>query len=109
MLTGHDERNIVDHFVGRVGAHHREVLVNYYIALKTKRSVILAGPDDLDTMALARGLAEVLVGQPSLQLCVFQAHPWWSTNTGAPGHFAVAHARFSNLKLLNMIEEASAS
>ncbi len=108
-LTGHEERNILDHIVERVGGYRREVVVNYYIALKTKRFVILAGPGDLDKMSLARGLAEVVAGQPSLQWSLLQAHPWWVTGTGAPGDFAMAHARFSNLKLLDVIEGALAS
>lgn len=104
-----DERSIVDHFVERVGASNREVLVNYYVALKTKRFVILAGPPSLDKMCLARRLAEVLVPQPSKQWSLLQAHPWWVTRSGDPGHMAVAHARFSSLKLLDVIEEAWAS
>jgi len=103
------ERNIVDHFVERVGANNREVLINYYVALKTKRFVILAGPPTLNKMSLPQGLAEVLVPQPSKQWSLLQAHPWWVTRCGDPGHMALAHARFSNLKLLDVIEAASAS
>ncbi len=107
-MTGRNERNIVDHFVQRVGAYHRECLVNYYVALKATRFVILAGPPSLNKMCLARGSAEVLVGQSSKQWSLLQAHPWWVTRPGDPGHFAIAHARFCNLKLFDVIEEASA-
>jgi len=109
MMDTHGERNIVDHFVERVGAYQREVLINYYVALKTKRFVILAGSPTLNKMCLPQGLAEVLVPQPSKQWSLLQAHPWWVTRSGDPSHMAVAHARFSNLKLLDVIEEASAS
>ena len=109
MMDTHGERNIVDHFVERLRAYDREVLVNYYVALKTKRFVILAGPPTLDKMCLAQGLAEVLVPQPSKQWSLLQAHPWWVTRSGDPGNLAVAHARFSNLKLLDAIEEAAAN
>lgn len=102
------EREIVDCLVEHVNAYQREVVVNYYVALKTKPFVILAGPPDVDKMCLAQGLAEILVGQPSLQWCLFQAHPWWTTRTGAPGYFAMAHERFNTVKLLDCIEAASA-
>ena len=104
-----DEHEIVDHLVEHISAYQREVVVNYYIALKTKHFVILAGPPDVDKMRLAQGLAEILVGWPSLQWCLFQAHPWWTTHTGAPGDLAMAQARFNTLKMLDSIEAAEAS
>ncbi len=108
-MTGNDERNMVDHFVERVGGYNREVVVNYYVALKSKRFVILTGSSALNKMRLAQGLAEVLVPQPSKQWSLLQAHPWWVTRSGDPARLAVAHARFSSLKLVDVIEEASAS
>lgn len=105
--TRPDERGIVDCLVEHVNAYQREVVVNYYVALKSKPNVILAGPPDVDKMCLAQGLAEILVGQPSLQWCLFQAHPWWTTRTGAPGYFATAHERFNTVKLLDCIQAAS--
>jgi len=102
------EREIVDCLVEHVNAYQREVVVNYYVALKTKPFVILAGPPDVDKMCLAQGLAEILVGWPSLQWSLFQAHPWWTTRTGAPGHFAMAHAQFNTVKLLDSVEAALA-
>jgi len=104
-VRGYD---LIDRLVEHIGVYPREVVVNYCVALKTKRFVILAGPPDVDKMALARGLAEVVVGWPSLQWCSFQAHPWWTTRTGVPGYFATAHAQFNNLKLLDAIEIARA-
>jgi len=103
------ERAVIDHLVEHVNVYRREVVVNYYVALKAKRFVILAGPRDVDKMRLAQGLAEVLVGQSSMQWCLLQAHPWWTTRTGAPGRFTMAHAQFSTLKLLDFIGAASAS
>jgi len=64
---GLDEHEIVDHLVEHIGVYQREVVVNYYTALKTKQFVILAGPPDVDKICLAKGLAETLVGWPSLQ------------------------------------------
>lgn len=103
---GPNEHEIVDHLVEHIGAYQREIVVNYYTALKTKQFVILAGPPDVDKMCLAQGLAETLVGWPSLQWCSFQAHPWWTTQTGLPGYYAMAHTQFNAMKLLDAIETA---
>lgn len=105
---GPDEHEIVDHLVEHIAAYQREVVVNYYIALKTKHFVILAGPPEVDKICLARGLAEILVGWPSLQWCLFQAHPWWTTQTSLPAYYAMAHERFNTVKLLDAIETAKA-
>ena len=108
MIIGRDEYEIVDHLMEYIGACQREVVANYYIALKTKHFVILAGPPDVDKIRLAQGLAEVLVGWPSLQWCLFQAHPWWTAQTGVPGYYAITHAQFNTVKLLDAIETAKA-
>lgn len=105
---GSGEHEIMDHLVEHLAACQREVVINYYLALKTKRFVILTGPPDVDRMRLAQGLAEVIVGRPSLQWCFLPAHPWWTTQTGVPGYYAVTHARFNTMKLLDCIEAAKA-
>jgi len=64
---GPEEHEIVDRLVEHIGIYQREVIVNYYTALKAKQFVILAGPPDVDKMCLAKGLAETLVGWSSLQ------------------------------------------
>lgn len=74
--TAPAEHEMVDHLTGYLGAYPREVVVNYYVTLKTKPFVILTGPCEVDKMGLARGFAETLVGSDSLQCCSFQAHPW---------------------------------
>lgn len=103
------EREIVDHLVEHFDTYPRELVVNYYIALKTKHFVVLAGPPDVDKESLAQGLAEALVGRPGLQWSLIQAHPWWATRTRAPRQLAEAHARFNSLKVYDFIEAASAS
>ncbi|HDQ73875.1 MAG TPA: hypothetical protein ENN19_17530 [Chloroflexi bacterium] len=104
-----DERQIVDRITEHVGAYRREVVANYYVALKTGCFVVLVGPDRQNQTRLAQGLADSLVGRSSLQLCAFQAHPWWANSTGNPGQFATSHAQFNALKLLDFIDVASAS
>lgn len=105
--VGMDERELVDYLAEQAGAYRREAVVNYYVALKSKRFVILAGPDDVDKMRLAQDVAEALVGRSTLRWSCFQAHPWWATQTGAPDYFALAHARFNTLKLIDLIAMAS--
>ena len=107
--SGRGEREIVDHLVEHFDAYPRKLVVNYYIALKSKHFVILAGPPEADKDYLAQGLAEALVGRPGLQWSLIQAHPWWATRTGAPRQLAEAHARFNSLKVHDFIEAASTS
>jgi hypothetical protein len=104
--AGAKELDFVDHLVRHVGVYPRDVVVNYYVALKSTRFVIVAGPPEVDKTRLAQGVADILVGRHGLQWCLFQAHPWWSTRTRAPGGLAVAHAQFNNLKLTDSIEAA---
>ena len=101
-----DEHELVDYLAEHVHAYRREVVINYYVTLKSKRFVVLAGPHDVDKMPLAQGVAEGLVGRPSFQWSCFQAHPWWSTHTGYPGQYAIAHAHFNALKMSDLIELA---
>ena len=103
------ERDIVDHLVEQFDTYPREVVVNYYTALKTTRFVILAGPREADKESLAEGLARALVGYPSLQWSPVRAHAWWTSQTGSPRQMAEAHARFRTLKLHDFIEAASTS
>lgn len=100
------ERDLVDYLVEQIDTYRREAVVNYYVTLKSKRFVVLAGPPDVDKISLAQGVAEALVGTSSFQWSCFQAHPWWSTHTGDPRHFAMAHARFNALKMNDLIELA---
>jgi hypothetical protein len=100
---------MVDSLVEQFDTYPREVLVNYYTALKTTRFVILASPREADKESLAQGLARALVGYPSLQWSPIRAHPWWTSQTGSPRQMAEAHARFNSLKLRDFIEAASTS
>jgi hypothetical protein len=102
-----NEREWVDHLGEHIHRYRRKAVVNYYVALKSSRFVILTGPQDMDKMRLAQGVAQALVGQSSLQWSSFEAHPWWSTHTGHPGHFAIVHARFNAVKVSDLIEFAS--
>ncbi len=107
--SGPGDREIVDSLVEQVDTYPREVVVNYYTALKTTRFVILVGPREADKESLAQGLARALVGYPSLQWSPIRAHPWWTSQTGSPRQMAEAHARFNSLKLHDFIEAASTS
>lgn len=102
------ERELVDHLVEHISEHRREVVVNYYVALKAKRFVILAGPADVNKMCLPQGLAETLA-RSRVHWSSLQAHPWWTTGTGASGYFALLHAQLNTLKLHDLIEAASAA
>ncbi len=108
-LSGSGEREIVDNLVDQFESYPREVVVNYYTALKTTRFVILVGPREADKESLTQGLARALVGYPSLQWSPIRAHAWWTTQTGSPRQMAEAHARFNSLKLHDFFGAASTS
>jgi hypothetical protein len=101
------EREWVDYLVDHIHGYRRDAVINYYVTLKSKRFVILTGPHEVDKMGLAQGVAQALVGQSGIQWSCFDAHPWWSTNTGTPAHFAMVHARFNALRMSDLIEFAS--
>ncbi len=103
------EREILDHLVEHFDSCSREVIVNYYIALKTKHFVILAGPPEVDKESLAQGLAEALVSRPGLPWNLTEGHRWWATDTEAPRQFAEADPRCSALKLETFLYAASTS
>jgi hypothetical protein len=78
-------------------------VINYYVALKSHRFVVLTGPRNVDKLSLAQGVAQAIVGQSSYRWSWFEAHPWWSTHTGTPGHYAFVHARFNALRMNDVI------
>jgi hypothetical protein len=78
-------------------------LVNYYVALKAKPVVVLVGPAGNGKRALARGVAEAIVGQSVDQCQALTGHPWWAT--GPDG--ATAHTRWNEIKLDALAEEAA--
>jgi hypothetical protein len=97
------EREWVDDLVEHNCKHRRTDVINYYVALKSHRFIVLAGPRDVDKIGLAQGVAQAIVGQSSYQWSWFEAHPWWSTQTGTPGHYATVHARFNALRMDDLI------
>jgi hypothetical protein len=101
------ERELVDHLVQSLSEYQREVVVNYYVALKSKRFVVLTGAREEDKMRLPRALAGMLVGQSPLRWSALQTHAWWTTNTGTPGYFAKAQAQLNWLKLWDVIETSA--
>jgi hypothetical protein len=83
-----------------------QLLMNCYVALGSKRMVILRGVRDSDSAYLVQGIASLMAARPEEQ-CFLQAHPWWTAGTGAPGFWAMAHAQFNALKLRDFIEMAT--
>lgn len=91
----------------RVGIEFdRTVVVNLFVALKSKPLAILAGPTQSGKIALVRGLAQSLVEQGSLRVQMLTGHPWWAEGSDGIAEHTRLHARFSTEKLLSIIEEA---
>jgi hypothetical protein len=84
-----------------------QILMNGYIALNSKRMVILRGARNSDTAHLVQSIASLMRVRPEEQ-CFLQAHPWWAVGTGAPGFWAMAHTQFNALKLRDFIDMATA-
>ncbi len=90
--------------VEQVSAWRSAVATDYYLALKARRFVILAGPPDVGKISLARRVAGAMVGRWSpLHWCSLQGHPWWASRTGRPARFAVAQAQLNYLRVLDFL------
>ena len=97
---------IMECLTGHIHGHRAHLMARYYAALMLRRFVILAGPPGVDKMGLARGLAAALAGRLDEQWCLFQAHPWWTTQAAGASHLVEVHERFKLLKLSEFIAAA---
>jgi hypothetical protein len=81
-------------------------VVNFYVALKSRPLVILAGPAQTGKIALVRSLAQVLTSDPVWQCPVIIGHARWAARSQDVSFFVEMQARFNRSKLLALIEEA---
>jgi hypothetical protein len=84
----------------------RDEVINFYVALKSKPLVVLAGPAKSGKNALVQGIAQSLVERESLRVQIFTGHPWWATRCDDIAGHTSLHTRFSTEKILSIIEEA---
>ncbi|GIV95762.1 MAG: hypothetical protein KatS3mg057_0419 [Herpetosiphonaceae bacterium] len=93
----------------RAGWHLPYLLVvDYYIALKTQRFVILLGHEGKGKRHLAQTFAETLVGSNSDQLASIQVRPPQPGVGSKPGLFNDIYERFSWIKFVEFLERAAA-
>ena len=82
-------------------------VANFYVALKRRPMVILAGPARNGKVALVECLANLLAGGNGLQRQVVPGHAWYAGGSPVNTVLIGMHARMITEKLLFIIEEAS--
>lgn len=83
-------------------------VVNLYVALKSKPLAIVYGPAHTGKTEAIQGLAHVLAGSADeARHQTIKGHAWWAANSGNVALFTEAQTRFTTLKLMAMLEEAS--
>ncbi len=87
-------------------------VIHFYITLKSKPLVILAGPNGIGKIALVEQLANVLkTGNRGAHMDISNVHlmlghPWWAEKSDNLAVFTDAHMRFNTDKLLFVLNEA---
>ncbi len=84
-----------------------QMLVNLYVSLRSKRRVILRMASEEDVSPLTDDTPTTTPSRPKEQGCL-QAHPWWVARTAAPAFWAMTHAQFNALKVMDLIDLAAA-
>ncbi len=81
-------------------------VVNFYVALKSRPLVILAGPENSKKEILIQCLTRLLFGKDCYQCQMLTGHPRWAEKTGNSPLFVQFHTRFNSEKIFSLLEEA---
>jgi hypothetical protein len=81
-------------------------IINFYVALKSKPLMLLAGPSQSGKIALVQCLSMALTGGNSWQCQFMPGHAWWAGQSGNVGLFTEAQTRLNTSNILALIEEA---
>ncbi len=81
-------------------------IINFYVSLKCKPLLLLAGRSQSGKIALVECLALALTGGSAWQCQFMPGHAWWAGQTGNVGLFTEAQTRLNTSKILDLIEEA---
>jgi len=84
----------------------RALIVNCYVAMKSKPLTILAGPQHGGKVLLVKNLTQMLA-QDIWQNQMMLGHDWSAERTGNKALFTEAQTRLNSSKILALIEEAS--
>ncbi|MEM5789256.1 MAG: hypothetical protein AAGU11_18235, partial [Syntrophobacteraceae bacterium] len=85
----------------------RELVVHFYVALKSKPMVILTGPANSGKVALAESFFNALAGADDLRFQMMEGHAWWAGDTRNVGFCADGQTRLITHKIMSLWEEAS--
>jgi hypothetical protein len=104
------ERQIVARLLGAAAsaglAADPGAIIHFYVALKSKPLMLLAGPSQSGKIALVQCLATALTGGSSWRCQFMPGHAWWAGRSGNVGLFTEAQTRLNTGKILALIEEA---
>ncbi len=81
----------------------RDDAVGFWIALKSKPSIVLCSSGDQADERVMPALVRLIGGDNSGQVLEFQGHPWWAANSGM---IMRAQQRLTSLRLRAFLEGA---
>ncbi len=83
------------------------LVVTYYVSLKTNPFVILTGAAGQGKTEFVQRFAAALVGQSSSQYALIPGGVAWPSGTGEDRYYRSLQERFSSLRFLELLQEAS--
>lgn len=108
MLTEHSLIDRIEQTCLHAGcAVPRWLIVNYYVSLKTNPLLILAGAEGMGKVDFTQLFAGALLGSLKDQFALIPGRAVWHTATGEGSYYRSVHERFTSLRFLEVLQEAS--
>ncbi len=85
----------------------RNIIVNYYVSLKTNPLVVLAGAEGTGKVDFSRLFATALLGSDSPQFAFIPSKSAWHTATGEGSYYRLLSDRFTSLRFIDLLHEAA--
>lgn len=85
----------------------RQLIVNYYVSLKTNPLVVLAGAEGSGKVDFSRLFATAVLGSDSPQFVCIPSKSAWHTATGEGSYYRSLNDRFSSLRFIDLLHEAA--
>lgn len=108
QLASSGEQQLISHFVTALADRFpRNLLINYYVSLKTNPFVVLTGREGAGKAALAAGFAAALIGQDNGQFITIGSDGW-ARRYSQSDYYRDIHERFAVSQYLEALHEAAA-
>lgn len=105
-----DERGLINQMISTHSPNgvneDADLIINLYVALKTKPMAILTGQNELANMALVQTFANILTEGNLFQFQMMTGHAWWAERSGNVSFFTEAQKRLNSYKIFGLILEA---